>query len=240
MADYNGHTSMGGKNYQFPETEWTKILSPLKRENVYSELYKKYWKPLYFYLRGRGFSNEEAKDLVQGFFTDKVLGQELIQKADRTRGRLRNFLLIAVRNYAIIAQRNKTLPQGFVDGAEIPIKTGNPETDFNRAWADELLQEVLKELKTDCSRKGKTIHWKLFQEWLLEPDVEVNNIRLADIGAKHGITNASKAYNMISIIKERFRAILRNHLLTIVGSDEEVDTEISDFIDIFSQNSTRS
>jgi len=240
MTNFNGHTSMGGKNYQFPPTEWTKILSPLRRENVYSELYEKYWKPLYFYLRGRGFGNEEAKDLVQGFFTDKVLGQELIQKADRTRGRLRNFLLTAVKNYAIIIQRQKRPQQGLDEKIEKPAKSSNPETEFNRAWADGLLQEVLKELKTECSRKGKAVHWRLFHEWLLEPDVEADNVRLADIAAKHGVASASRAYNMISNIKERFRAILRNHLIPLVDSEEEVDAEIADFINIFSQESTRS
>ncbi len=231
---------MGGKNYQFPATEWTKILSPLRRENVYSELYEKYWKPLYAYLRGRGFGNEEAKDLVQGFFTDKVLGQELIQKADRTRGRLRNFLLTAVRNYAIIIHRGRRSQQGLDEKIEKPTKSGDPETEFNRAWADELLQEVLKELEAECHRKGKIVHWRLFHEWLLEPDVEADNIRLADIGVKYGIEDSSKAYNMISNIKERFRAILRNHLIPLVDSDEQVDGEIADFINIFSQPSPRS
>jgi len=203
-------------------------------------LYAKYWKPLYAYLRGRGFRNEEAKDLVQGFFTDKVLGQELIQKADRKRGRLRNFLLTAVKNYAIIVQRGKKPQQGLDEKTEKPTKIGDPEIEFNRAWADDLLQEVLKELKTECSRKGKAVHWRLFHEWLLEPDVEADNIRLADIGVKYGIENSSKAYNMISNVKERFRAILRNHMLDLVDSDEEVDAEIADFINIFSQQSTRS
>jgi len=231
---------MGGKNYQFPPTEWTKILNPLRRESVYSELYSKYWKPLYAFLRGRGFTNDQAKDLVQGFFTDKVLGQELIQKADRTRGRLRNFLLTAIKNYAIIIQRGKSPQQGLDEKAEKPATSSDPEAEFNRAWADGLLQEVLKELKTECSRKGKAVHWRLFHEWLLEPDVEADNVRLADIAAKHGVASASRAYNMISNIKERFRAILRNHLIPLVDSEEEVDAEIADFINIFSQESTRS
>lgn len=240
MRHSHDHTSMGGKNCQFPPTEWTKILDPQQRESIYSELYARYWKPLYSYLRGRGFSNEEAKDLVQGFFTDKVLGQELIQKADRRRGRLRSFLLTAIRNYAIIAQRDQKPQQGLGGRTETPAKVGGPETEFNRVWADELLQEVLKELKMECSRKGKTVHWRLFQEWLLEPDVEANNVRLADIAARHGVDNASKAYNMISNIKERFRTILRNHLLALVDSDEEVDTEIVDFMHLFSRESARS
>ena len=239
MTNFDGHTSMGGEHYQFPPTEWTKILDPMRRESIYSELYAKYWKPLYVYLRGRGFNNEEAKDLVQGFFTDKVLGQELIRKADRTRGRLRNFLLTAIKNYAIIAQRGKKPHQILDEKSEKPTKDSDPETEFNRAWADELLQQVLKDLKTECARKGKAVHWTLFQEWLLKPDVEADNIRLADISIKHGIMNASKAYNMISNIKERFRMILRNHMLCLVDSDEEVDTEIADFIYLFSQESTR-
>lgn len=240
MTKSNGHTSMGGSNYRFPPTEWTKILRPLQRESVYSELYAKYWKPLYFYLRGRGFNNEEAKDLVQGFFTDKILGQELIHKADRERGRLRNFLLTAVRNYAIIAQRGNKPKQSLDEKAEKSTKLDDPETEFNRVWADQLLQEVLKELKTECFRKGKTLHWQLFQEWLLEPKGEVNNVRLADISAKYGIADTSKAYNMISNIKERFRALLRNHLLPLVNSDKEVNSEIADFINIFSHQPTRS
>jgi len=234
MTNFEAHTSLGGQNYQFPPTEWTKILNPSRRESLYSELYTRYWKPLYFYLRGRGFTNEEAKDLVQGFFTDKVLGQELIQKADRARGRLRSFLLAAIRNYAIIIHRGKRPQQGLDEKAERPAKGGDPETEFNRVWAEELLQQVLKELETECSRKGKAVHWRLFREWLLEPDVEADNVRLADIAAKHGITCASRAYNMISNIKERFRAILRNNLVPLVDSDEEVDAEIADFINIFS------
>jgi len=230
---------MGGSNYQFPATEWTKILNPPRRESVYSELYSKYWKPLYAYLRGRGFTNDQAKDLVQGFFTDKVLGQQLIQKADRTRGKLRNFLLTAVKNYAIIIQREKSPQQGLDEKIEKPAKNSGPEAEFNRAWADELLQQVLKELETECSRKGKVVHWQLFRQWLLEPDVETDNLRLADIAAGCGIEDSSKAYNMIANVKERFRAILRNHMLDLVDSDEQVDMEIADFINIFSQQSTR-
>jgi len=133
MTDFNGHTSMGGRDYQFPPTEWTKILDQLRRESLYSELYARYWKPLYFYLRGRGFTNEEAKDLVQGFFTDKVLGQALIQKADRARGKFRSFLLTAVRNYAIIVNRGKIPQQGLDEKAKRPAKIGDPESEFNRA-----------------------------------------------------------------------------------------------------------
>ena len=240
MMDYRNHTSIGGNHSQFPPTEWTRINAPIHTESLISELYARYWKPLYAYLRGRGFSNEEAKDLVQGFFTDKVLGQELIKKADRTRGKLRNFLLTAVKNYAMTKQRGKKSHQSLDRDVERPANTADPETEFNRAWADELLQQVLQELKQECQRKGKDIHWKLFQQWLVDPDVETENVRLADISANHGITNAAQAYNMIANIKERFRFILRNLVRPLVDSDAEVETEIANFSNLFSQETPRS
>ncbi len=240
MTNYRDHTSIGGNSSQFPPTEWTRISHPIHTESLISELYARYWKPLYAYLRGRGFSNEEAKDLVQGFFTDKVLGQELLKKADRTRGKLRNFLLTAVKNYAMTKQRGKKSHQSLDQDIERPAKGCDPETEFNRVWADELLQQVLQELKQECHRKGKDIHWKLFQQWLVEPDVEAENVRLADISASYGIMNAAQAYNMIANIKERFRFILRNHLRLLVDSDEEVEVELGNFLNLFSKDTPRS
>jgi len=32
------------------------------------EMLKTYWKPVYCYLRCKGYDNEQAKDLTQGFF----------------------------------------------------------------------------------------------------------------------------------------------------------------------------
>ncbi len=137
-------------------------------------------------------------------------------------------------------QRGKKPQQNPNSDLERPAKTGDPETEYNRAWADQLLQEVLQELKQECHRKGKDIHWKLFQQWLLEPDVETENVRLADISASCGITNAAQAYNMIANIKERFRIILRNHMRLLVDSDTDVEVEINNFLSLFSRETPRS
>ena len=79
MARRHDHTSLGGEGRAFPPTEWTWLLSCPQREAVLAELCRKYWKPIYCYLRSIGFGNEQAKDLTQGFFTDKVLGQDLVR-----------------------------------------------------------------------------------------------------------------------------------------------------------------
>ena len=239
MSKFESDTGMGGLNGRFPTTKWTLILNPAQRETIQAELCTKYWKPLYHYLRCKGFSNAEAKDLVQGFFTEKVLGREFIQKSDRTKGKFRNFLLVALKNYTIDIQKKDKLPQKRSENTQGPIGIGDPETEFNRVWADDLLQEVLKELETECYKKGKIAHWKLFNEWLIEPQIDKDKNQMSDICTKYNIASAPKAYNMISNIKKRFRVILRDYLRSMVDSGEEVDDEIKKFISIFSRNSAR-
>jgi RNA polymerase sigma-70 factor (ECF subfamily) len=239
MSNRRDYTSLGGTDGQFPQTAWTMILDPTRREAILAELCTKYWKPLYRYLRCKGFSNEEAKDLVQGFFTEKVIGREFLKRVDRTKGRFRNFLLVAMRNYAINIQKKDKVPLELDDVASGLSGTDDPETEFNRVWAYELLQQMLKELENECQRRGKIAHWQIFREWLLEPAIDDDRTQMSRICTKYGVASASQAYNMISKTKMRFRAILRRNLRCFVDSDAEVGGEISKFIKVFSSNPRR-
>ena len=94
-------TTMGGSHGAFLTTEWTvidHIRSGDKSSSavLMNDLLKKYWKPVYCYLRRKGFDNERAKDLTQGFFLEIVLKRALIEHADKSRGRFRTFLLTAL------------------------------------------------------------------------------------------------------------------------------------------------
>src|SRR5688500_14535571 len=50
-----------------------------------------YWHPVYAFVRRRGYSRDEAEDLTQGFFT-QLLAKNYLLDADRERGRFRSFL----------------------------------------------------------------------------------------------------------------------------------------------------
>jgi RNA polymerase sigma-70 factor (ECF subfamily) len=206
---------------------------------VLAELYQKYWKPIYCYLRSMGFGNEQAKDLTQGFFTDKVLGQDLAARADREKGRFRSFLLRAVRNYTVSVQRAGRTHLSLDDDQEVEDARTNPESEFNRAWADQLLQEVLEELELECRERNKLTHWQVFHDWLLEAQIEQKREAMDQICVRHGVPDASTAYHMIENVKRRFRSILRDRLSGLAGSEEEIEMEIRDFIDIFSRGPAR-
>lgn len=239
MSKRYDYTSLGGTNGRFPQTEWTRILDPRQRKAILSELSTKYWKPLYHYLRCKGFGNEEAKDLVQGFFTEKVLGREFLERVDKTRGKFRNFLLVAIRNYMINIQKKEKTTIELNEKASGLEGIDDLEAEFNRVWADEILQQILKELENECYERGKIAHWQIFREWLLEPAIDDDKTQMSSICEKYGVSSSSQAYNMISNIKMRFRTILRAHLRSFVDSDAEVDVEIDNFINIFSKKPAR-
>jgi hypothetical protein len=237
MAKLKHDTSLGGAGRHFPATEWTRILDTTARKAVLDELCTKYWKPLYSYLRCRGYANEQAKDLVQGFFTEKVIDQELIHSADRHRGKFRNFLLVALRNHTVnVQRRNQDVSAVTLDNAGIdPQSDLDSEREFNRAWAKTQLERVLEDLKQECVRKDRTVHWDLFHAWLIEPGLEQDRAGMADLSAKCGLTNTTQAYKIIFRTKERFRSLLRERLRHLVDRDEDVDEEIGEFFKAFSR-----
>ena len=218
----------------FPKTEWTRIIFGAQNQALMNELCELYWRPLYCYLRYHGFDNEQAKDIVQDFFTEKVLGQELIEKADRSRGRFRNFLLVAIRNHTINLQKRFKKSVKVIKQPDKLTTFLTPEEAFNRAWADQILQDVLQRLERECIIKGKQQHWRLFDKWLVKSKIDSNQKHLIDLCREIGIDNPAQAHNMLTNMKRRFRAILRDYLKSSVKDESEIDEEISDFINAFS------
>ena len=94
------YTDLGGAGYVFLTTNWSLIegiqSTDDNNRSLIELLLKRYWKPVYCYLRRKGHSNEQAKDLTQGFFHEVVLNRNLVQRADQSKGRFRAFLLHAL------------------------------------------------------------------------------------------------------------------------------------------------
>ncbi|MBI2931088.1 MAG: sigma-70 family RNA polymerase sigma factor, partial [Planctomycetes bacterium] len=152
-------TSIGGQANALPETLWTQISEagtrdPERARAALSRLIERYWKPVYFFVRRRGASVEDSKDLTQGFFAD-LLERCAITRVDPARGRFRSWLLACLRHYlsdesdrARATKRGglaQTLP---LDGAESEYRDDatSPEEAFHRAWATDLLREAIASL----------------------------------------------------------------------------------------------
>ena len=82
----------------FPKTRWSVVLEAQDDDPAaLAALCSAYWFPLYSYARRRGMA--DAEDLTQSFF-ERLLSREVLGHARRERGRLRNFLLRSLTNFA--------------------------------------------------------------------------------------------------------------------------------------------
>jgi len=255
-VSFKGYTDIGGNGNKFATTKWTAIgkirSNEAGRRDLIGDLLKKYWKPVYCYLRRKGYDNEEAKDLTQGFFHEVVLGRELVQQADKAKGRFRTFMLLSLERYLKSVHRKKTaqkrIPENkivqleFTDPADLPDPVDGLSSGdcFNYAWISALLDRILEEVESECRKDGMAVHWELFHTRIVEPIINhTPPASLAEICKKHGVKDQTKASNMIVTVKRRFQAALKRHLLESVSSDTEINSELREIMQFFSKYSAR-
>ncbi len=235
-------TDMGGVRGSFLTTHWSLIddiqENQDKDRSLISLLLERYWKPVYCYLRRKGYGNEEAKDLTQAFFHEIVLNRCLVERADATKGRFRSFLLHALDQFVIDQMRKesarkripkeKLVPLDFADPPEMPemILKRSPEDCFTYAWKSELLDRTLRQVQADCEEQDLRAHWCLFRDKVLQPTLgNRESVSMKAISARYGIESESTAFNMLLTVKRRFKATLRRNLRSTVLAEDDIDEE---------------
>lgn len=235
----------------FPVTPWTLILNSGTQDKqaqvIIEELCRRYWRPVYAYLRRKGLIQADAEDLTQGFFQEIVLGRNLVGKADPARGRFRTYLLTALERYLKDVYRaqtrskrrpaGKTFPWDDFDNSLLAEKTASltPEQAFQYAWLSELLNCVITEVQEECLSSNIPLHWQIFCERLLHPIINNQTaLSLPEICQKYAIESESRASNMVITVKRRLRKVLERRLRQYAIANGEMEQEISDLLAFFS------
>jgi DNA-directed RNA polymerase specialized sigma24 family protein len=241
-------TKMGGDRSAFMTTHWSVVLEAgagdtAHRQNALDYLLGKYWKPVYCYLRRKGYSNDAAKDITQGFFEQIVLGKDLIRRADPQKGRFRTFMLSALDNFLVSCHRSATRSKSelfSLDDLEDhnlapQSREMQPCEVFTYMWASSLLDGVLTEVRLGCIRDNMQTHWELFHTHVLEPIANASSPpAMRDLCRRFGVSGETKAVNMIVTVKRRFQVAMRQAVRQHVDSESEVDGEIRDLMRILS------
>jgi DNA-directed RNA polymerase specialized sigma24 family protein len=249
-------TDMGGTHSAFLTTHWS-LIDGLKtsedREGaLIGLLLQTYWKPVYCYLRRKGYDNEQAKDLTQDFFHEVVLNRHLVERAEKDKGRFRSFLLHALNQYLINRDRDaraqKRVPRGklmSLDEADLPalplgLAEATAENSYHYAWLSALLERVVSEVRTVCREQGLETHWALFQQRVLVPILTNDAPRsLTDLCEAYGVEDVKQASNMIVTVKRRFRSVLLEHIRNTVVSEEQVGEELSSLLQFLPESAQR-
>jgi len=238
---------MGGVQEEFLTTHWSLIEDLQEGQGRDREtalvglLLDRYWKPVYCYLRRKGYDNEQAKDLTQGFFHEVVLNRHLVERADPSKGRFRTFLLHALNQYLIDEQRKEAGQKRIPRSKLIPLDIADPsavlegvcelgaEQSFDYAWKAQLLERVVAEVRDRYVQRGMETHWCLFRDRVLEPVLEDRGApSLKEVCQSYGIDSEATASGMLKTVKRLFRSVLTEHVRQTVVSGDVVEEELQE------------
>jgi DNA-directed RNA polymerase specialized sigma24 family protein len=249
MSNFD-QTSMGGEREAFLTTHWSLIEDVKEHEDkdraLVGLLLERYWKPVYCYMRRKGYDNEQAKDLTQGFFQEVVLNRHLVGRADSSKGRFRSFLLHALNQYLVDERRRETtrkhiprdklIPLDIDDLQTLPqmVSKLDAEQSFDYVWKAELLERALAEVKDRYIKRSMETHWYVFQDRLLRPALEgKDQPSLKEICQRYDIDNEATVSNMLNTVKKLIRSVLKSYVRQTVVSKEVGEEELKEVFRFF-------
>jgi len=224
----------------FQTTQWTLVVAAGDSQHpdsraALADLCQAYWYPLYAYLRRRGYPQEEAEDLVQGFFA-QLLEKNYIKAADKERGRFRSFLLTSLKNYAANEWDRRTavkrggttatLSLDFEDaeGRYViePADERTPEQEFDRGWAMAQLNHVLDRMRSEAGAGDAAERFELLQGFLTGEGEDLPYKEVAErLGMSEGAVKVA-----VHRLRQRFGAVLRDEVARTLADPDDVDDEI--------------
>ncbi len=250
---YQDWTDMGGIKDKFLSTHWS-LVEDVKQQGdrelaLMGLLIQRYWKPVYCYLRRKGYPNEQAKDLTQGFFHEVVLNRRLIERADPALGSFRSLLLHALGQYLIDERRKegtrKRIPKDKLVPLDIKdpdiltesMQAFDPEESFNYAWKVDMLDRALNEVKESYTAQGMEVHWRLFHDQVLAPILQGRESPLLkDVFLQYGLESAPVASHMLTTVKRRLQNVLKSQVRQMALTSEAVEEELQEIQKFFQKD----
>jgi RNA polymerase sigma-70 factor (ECF subfamily) len=224
---------------RFTTTRWTIVLAAKHRDDpsgsdAFARLCKRYYEPLYAYLRRNGRTASDAEDLTQGFMT-RLIEKDILRHADPARGRFRSFLLTALKHYAVNEhvraaavkrggrQLSPALDFEAVERRVIePRDDLTPERLYDRRWALAVLERALSVLRDECRTSGREAFFDAVHGSFTG---DADRARYRDVAERFGMTEPSVRV-AVHRLRLRYRELVRAEVADTVESDEAVDEEL--------------
>lgn len=223
----------------FATTHWTVVLQAGESNDALETLCHDYWRPLYAFLRRRGYDHHQAKDLTQALFVT-LLERHDFALVDRQKGKFRTFLLVSLKhflsNQAEVARAQKRgggIPHvpldsllSEADAALEPAGRLTPDQEYDRQWALSLLERVLRCLEEECRAAGKGRLFARLQPFLLGDKA---GITYADLAHEWALSESAVKVT-IHRLRQRYRELLQEEIARTVASPAEIDQELRELV----------
>ncbi len=223
----------------FATTHWSVVIaagdpaSPRTAEAL-QQLCRRYWPPIYTFIRRRGHRPDAAQDLTQEFFA-RFLESGSLASADAAKGKFRTLLLTAVTRFLVDEwQRARAQKRGGGVAAVSleamaceertrfePSVTATPEKMFERRWAEALLETVLGRLREEFTLAGQADRFELLKPCL----VSEKPLAGVEIAERLGLSVGS-VYSAVHRLRQRYGELLREEIAQTVAAPGEIEEEL--------------
>lgn len=235
------HASRGGT---FPDTRWSVVLraqggAGREGDQALAELCQAYWYPVYAYVRRTGASPADAEDVTQGFFL-MLLERDSLRTAAPERGRLRSFLLTALKHHMTSTWRREAaqkrgggalvLSLDQVKAEErLASETAHyesPDTLYDQSWAYTMLAATMERLREYYDGLGKAALFAEMEPYLSGTDGEQP---YKEVAARLGMPEGTLRFS-VHKLRQRYQSLLRQQIADTVATAEEAEEEIAHLI----------
>jgi DNA-directed RNA polymerase specialized sigma24 family protein len=201
---------------QWPVTDWSDLartaVSVGQETERLEQLIFRYQRPLRRYLLlVFPFLENESDEILQDFAQDKLLKTGWLSRANRARGRFRDFLKSSLKNFVNDRLRKNARAPGSLDALLIdpPAEQQNDDL-FDLNWLQEVLAETLRRMEVDCERPVKnqpnrTRIWDVFRLRFVQPILEDREpLGYRELVERCGIRSLFEAHSLLATGKRMF------------------------------------
>ena len=199
------------------------------------KLCRTYWFPLFAFIRRKGRSEADAKDLTQQFFT-RLLERKDFQTVTARKGKFRTFLLASLthflaneRDHALAAKRGGGKPIISLDEMTAdqwrrfePTSGLAPDQLFDQRWAMTVLAEAVRHLEEAMTAAGRATQFAAVKTFLTNEPEDGEYLAVAQ---RLGVSSQSIAVT-VHRLRQQYQELVRAEVASTVSSPAEVAEEM--------------
>jgi len=235
-------TSKTAGSAGFATTQWSLVLSATRDEDsgaALDRLCRRYWKPIYVFLRRSGLAAADAEDATQDFFA-YLLDRSWLKEAGPERGRFRGFLLALLRNFMANRRRVETAQKrggpairlGDISQIEnLASAASDPSQAYERAWATSVTQSALDQLSEEQERAGNRARYDALRPYLTHAPNSADYDRLVE--------RLEQPRNRIAVflhrLSRRYGELIRAEVADTVSALDDIDAELRRLIEVLAR-----
>jgi RNA polymerase sigma factor (sigma-70 family) len=234
----SGDSPTTGAPRLFPNTRWSVVLAARRPSPesaaALEAICQAYWYPLYAHVRRCGQGPHDAQDLTQEFFC-RLLEKRWLDSADREKGRLRTFLISALKNFMTNEWRRATAKKrgGGLAPAQMDTTFAEsrfaadttvlaPDEAYDRQWAMTLLDLTVNRLRDEFAAAGRPEDFEALKGSLLAGRGTIDYAATAHrLGSNEGAARVA-----VHRLRKRFREIYREEISQTLANGADLDAEL--------------